>query len=58
MKKRLRDVLGSDIRHTDIPEAPTAESTTFNDNESSETRSEGTQEDTDALTYFERLANE
>ena len=58
LKKRLRDVLGSDIRHTDIPEAPTAESTTFNDNESSETRSEGTQEDTDALTYFERLANE
>jgi hypothetical protein len=58
LKKRLRDVLGSDIRHTDIPEAPTAESTTFNDNESSETRSGGTQEDTDALTYFERLANE
>ena len=58
LKKRLRDVLGSDIRHTDIPEAPTAESTTFNDKESSETRSEGTQEDTDALTYFERLANE
>lgn len=58
LKKRLRDVLGSDIRHTDIPEAPTAESTTFNDKESSETRNEGTQEDTDALTYFERLANE
>ena len=58
LKKRLLDVIGSDIRRTDIPEAPTAESTTFNDKESSETRNEGTQEDTDALTYFERLAKE
>ena len=58
LKKRLLDVIGSDIRRTDIPEAPTAESTTFNDKESSETRNEATQEDTDALTYFERLAKE
>ena len=59
LKKRLHDVLGTDIRQmTDILEAPTAESASFNDNESSETNSKATQEDTDALTYFERLAKE
>jgi len=55
LKKRLYDVIGSDIRIIDAENSPTAENTTFN-NESNST--EKTQEDTDALSYFERLANE
>jgi hypothetical protein len=60
LKKRLNDVLGTDIRHTptDAPSPTTAETATFTESSDTSTSSEGTQEDTDALSYFERLANE
>jgi len=57
LKKKLHEVLGSDIRQTEVVETSTAESTDFNDSPS--TRNvEDTQEDTDALSYFEKLAKE
>jgi hypothetical protein len=60
LKKRLNDVLGTDIRHTptDAPSPTTAETATFTESSDTSTSSEVTQEDTDALSYFERLANE
>ena len=57
LKKRLQEVLGSDIRHTS-PKSSTAETTSFEDLPNTTTNSENTQEDTDALSYFERLAND
>ena len=59
LKKRLHDVLGTDIRATpvDAPASTTAETATFTESDTSAS-SENTQEDTDALSYFERLANE
>ena len=54
LKKRLQDVVGSDIRHTEMEMRPTAE--TVNLNENSESNSDP-QED-DALSYFEKLAKE
>jgi len=60
LKKKLHEVLGSDIRQTEVVETSTAENTSFNNNEDSpSTRTvEDAQEDTDALSYFEKLANE
>ena len=59
LKKKLHEVIGSDIRQTEVVETSTAESTSFNDEDSPSTRNvEETQEDTDALSYFEKLANE
>jgi len=60
LKKRLHDVLGSDIRHSTIETSTeTAETVNFNKtSETSITSDENTQENTDALSYFERLANE
>jgi len=59
LKRKLHEVLGSDIRQTEVVETSTAESTSFNDEDSPSTRNvEETQEDTDALSYFEKLANE
>tara|TARA_R110000824_G_scaffold129051_1_gene290216 strand:- start:2074 stop:2952 length:879 start_codon:yes stop_codon:yes gene_type:complete len=59
LKNRLSEVLGSDIRQTAVVETSTAESTDFSKEDSPSTRNvEDTQEDTDALSYFEKLANE
>ena len=59
LKNRLNEVLGSDIRQTAVVETSTAESTDFSKEDSPSTRNvEDTQEDTDALSYFEKLANE
>ena len=64
LKKRLGEVLGSDIRQTEIAETSTAESTDFGKEDASKafdspsTSVEDSQEDTDALSYFEKLANE
>jgi len=59
LKKRLGEVIGSDIRQTEVSETSTAESTSFSNEDSPSTRNvEETQEDTDALSYFEKLANE
>jgi len=59
LKKRLNEVIGSDIRQTEVSETSTAESTSFSNEDSPSTRNvEETQEDTDALSYFEKLANE
>ena len=65
LKKRLSEVLGSDIRQTEVAETSTAESTDFGGKEaaskafdSPSTSVEDSQEDTDALSYFEKLANE
>jgi len=55
LKKRLHDVIGPDVRVMGVKESFTAENVTFN-SETSETETK--QEDTDALSYFERLANE
>ena len=54
LKMRLNDVVGSDIRHTEMEMRPTAES--VNLNEDSDSKSDP-QED-DALSYFEKLAKE
>ena len=58
LKKRLSEVLGSDIRQTEVVETSTAESTEFSNEDSPSTQVEDSQEDTDALSYFEKLANE
>ena len=58
LKKRLSEVLGSDIRQTEVVETSTAESTDFGNDDSPSTSVEDSQEDTDALSYFEKLANE
>ena len=58
LKKRLNEVLGSDIRQTEVSETSTAESTEFSNEDSPSTGVEDSQEDTDALSYFEKLANE
>ena len=58
LKNKLHEVLGSDIRQIETKEAPTAESTDFSNEDSPSTPVEETQEDTDALSYFEKLANE
>ena len=59
LKKKLHEVIGSDIRQTEVVETSTAESTSFTEDDSPSTRNvEDTQEDTDALSYFEKLANE
>ena len=58
LKKRLGEVLGSDIRQTEVAETSTAESTDFSNEDSPSTSVEDSQEDTDALSYFEKLANE
>jgi hypothetical protein len=58
LKTRLHNVLGSDIRHSVVEETTTtAETTSFGESNIKSTES-NTQEDTDALSYFERLANE
>ena len=58
LKNRLSEVLGSDIRQTEVVETSTAESTDFSNEDSPSTSVEDSQEDTDALSYFEKLANE
>ena len=58
LKKRLTEVLGSDIRQTEVVETSTAESADFGNEDSPSTSVEDSQEDTDALSYFEKLANE
>ena len=57
LKKRMNEVLGSDIRNVVSSEStPTAENVDMNT--SSETNSNQEEESTDALSYFEKLANE
>lgn len=58
LKKRLDEVIGSDIRQTEVSATSTAESTDFGNEDSPSTSVEDSQEDTDALSYFEKLANE
>jgi len=58
LKKRLGEVIGSDIRQTEIAETSTAENADFTNDDSPSTQVEDSQEDTDALSYFEKLANE
>ena len=62
LKKRLGDVLGSDIRNS-VPSdsVSTAENVDFSKNENStesQPTTESSTESTDALSYFEKLANE
>jgi len=62
LKKRLGDVLGSDIRNS-VPSdsVSTAENVDFSKNENStesQPTTESATESTDALSYFEKLANE
>ena len=57
LKKKMNEVLGSDIRNVVSSEStPTAENVDMNT--SSETNSNQEEESTDALSYFEKLANE
>ncbi len=62
LKKRLSDVLGSDIRNSAPSDSvSTAESVDFTKKESStdsQPTTESATESTDALSYFEKLANE
>jgi len=61
LKKRLNEVLGSDIREPAPDNTPTAETTNFDNREDSPSSSDvstDTNEETDALSYFEKLANE
>ena len=62
LKKRLGDVLGSDIRNSVSSDSvSTAENVDFSKNENStesQPTTESATESTDALSYFEKLANE
>ena len=61
LKKRLNDVLGSDIRNsTPSDSVSTAENVNFKPKENSDPQptTESNTESTDALSYFEKLANE
>ena len=59
LKKRMNEVLGSDIRNVVSSEStPTAENVDMNSQPSSDTNSNQEEESTDALSYFEKLANE
>tara|TARA_Y100001938_G_C8085854_1_gene431975 strand:+ start:1129 stop:2013 length:885 start_codon:yes stop_codon:yes gene_type:complete len=61
LKKRLDEVIGADIRAEAPANTPTAETTSFDNGEDSPSTPEVSTEDheeTDALSYFEKLANE
>ena len=58
LKTKLNGVLGSDIRQTISDETSTAEDSDFNEDSPSAAVEETQEEDTDALSYFEKLANE
>mgnify|MGYP003636280677 FL=1 len=61
LKKRLNEVIGGDIRSESPTDTPTAETTSFVDvdkpTSTPEVSTEG-HEETDALSYFEKLASE
>mgnify|MGYP003150228950 FL=1 len=59
LKKRLNDVLGGEVRTTEMENTKTAEDvvdTPVSETPTTETSSES--EESDALSYFEKLANE
>jgi len=59
LKKRMNEVLGSDIRNVVSSESTsTAENVDMNTSSSSEETTKTEEESTDALSYFEKLANE
>ena len=55
LKKRMQDVIGDDIRFTQVTNATIEDVASTQDDTATDTE---TSEETDALNYFERLAKE
>ena len=60
LKRKLHSIIGDDIRGTFSTKTSTVEDITVNDNEDETSSSDGSEEPSgdDALSYFEKLANE